>query len=107
MIGRGKLLLPLGQPASLQKPRMCDTNPEICAAVRESSKPGISDDKPTPGPPFAMARSQSASGSGVVTLHSVKSIGSTVMVGSLTLPLPSPAWQRAHQAPHISGIVVG
>ena len=48
-------------------------------------------DRPTPGPPFAIARSQSASGSAVVSLQSVKSIGTTVMVGSLTLPVPSSA----------------
>ncbi len=28
-IGRGKLVLPLGHPVSLQKPRMCETNAVI------------------------------------------------------------------------------
>src|SRR5688572_12677930 len=40
-IGRGKLLLPLGHPGSLQKLRMCDTNAVICAGVSESSNAGI------------------------------------------------------------------
>ncbi len=91
MIGRGKLLLPLGQRVCLQKPRMCVTKPPIWLGVSESSNPGISDDRPTPGPPLAMARCQSASGSAVVQLHSVRSIGTTLMVGSFTLPLPSSA----------------
>ena len=91
MIGLGKLLLPLGHRVSVQKPRMCVTNPAIWLGVSESSNPGISDDRPTPGPPFAMARCQSASGSAVVQRQSLRSIGTTVMVGSFTWPLPSSA----------------
>ena len=106
-IGRGKLRLPLGQPVSLQKPRMWRTNPRMVSALTASPNAGISDDSPTAGPPWEIASSQSASGSAVVTWHSVKSIGSTVTVGSATRPEPSAAWQRAHHASHISGTVTG
>ncbi len=74
-MGRGKLRLPLGHRRSVQNVLMCATKPRIWSADSESSNAGICDESPTPGPPFAIARSQSASGSGEVTEQSVKSIG--------------------------------
>ena len=106
-IGRGKFMLPCGQPVSSQKPRMYSTKPCTCSGVSVSPNAGICDESPTAGPPSAIASSQSASGSAVAVLHSVKSSGTTSTVGSVTFPLPSCAWHRAHHSFHISGIVTG